>query len=59
MYVDGKEGEVFMNVETEGIPVGIVTRSCAIVKFREMKKGWRCVGYEGVNGGPGLECEGA
>lgn len=56
-YVEKKEGEVFMNLETSGIPPGIVTRSCALVKFRELKTGWRCVGFLGVNGGPGLEGE--
>lgn len=54
----GGTAEVFMNLETTGIPPGIVTRSCAVIKFREMKGGWKCVGFLGVNGGPGLEGEG-
>lgn len=54
--VEGNTGEVFMNIETRGIPEGIVTRSCAVLRFREGKKGgWRCVGFLGANGGAGLE----
>lgn len=49
---EGRSGTVWFNYETVGIPAGLVTTCFAVLEFRGEKGGkWRCVNFEGVQGG--------
>lgn len=51
-HVNDRAGtaEVFLNVEVEGMPPGVVRKSVGVMKFRRSEDRWRCFTYQGADG---------